>query len=285
MQFDKVTIVGLGLIGGSLAWALRESGEVRTVCGVDSDPGSVEYAVEAGIIDEGSTDAAEAVSGAEVIVAATFVGSISDTVRALIPHADDGALITDVGSVKAGIVREIDGFIPERLDFVGGHPIAGTENSGVRNAVLGLFSGKRLILTPTAKTPEAAREKVSALWKLAGSDVHEMDPDSHDRVFGLVSHLPHAAAYALVDAILSSDDPDTLLDFAGGGLRDYTRVASSSPDMWADIMTANRDNVLGALRQLKASLSNIESALEKGDREALLRIFNAAAETKKERIK
>ncbi|MCC6712379.1 MAG: prephenate dehydrogenase/arogenate dehydrogenase family protein [Candidatus Dadabacteria bacterium] len=285
MLFDKVTIVGLGLIGGSLAWALRESGEVRTVYGVDSDPGSVDYAVETGIVDEGSIDTAEAASGAEVIVAATYVGGIADTVKSLIPHADDGALITDVGSVKAAVVREIEGFIPERLGFVGGHPIAGTENSGVRNAVLGLFGGKRFILTPTAKTPEAAKEKVRALWRLAGSDIYEMDPDSHDRIFGLVSHLPHAAAYALVDAILSSGDPDPLFDFAGGGLRDYTRVASSSPEMWADIMTANRDNVLGALRQLTASLSKIESALEKGDREELLKIFNAAAETKKDRIK
>ena len=285
MLFGKVTIVGLGLIGGSLAWALKESGEVRTVCGVDSDPGSVEYAIETGIIDEGSTDAAEAVPGAEVIVAATYVGSIADTVRSLIPHADDGALITDVGSVKAVIVRDVESFIPGRLGFVGGHPIAGTENSGVRNAILGLFSGKRFILTPTAITPGAAKEKIRALWKLVGSDVYEMDPDSHDRIFGLVSHLPHAAAYALVDAILSSGDPDTLLDFAGGGLRDYTRIASSSPEMWADIMTANRDNVLGALRQLKESLSKIESALEKGDRDALLKIFNAAAKTKKDSIK
>lgn len=285
MQFDKVTIVGLGLIGGSLAWALKESGEVRIVCGVDSDPGSVDYAVETGIIDEGSADAAGAVPGAEVIVAATYVGSIPDTVRSLIPHADDGAVITDVGSVKAGIVREIEGFIPGRLGFVGGHPISGTENSGVRNVVLDLFSGKRFILTPTAKTPEAAKEKTAALWKLVGSDVYEMDPDSHDRIFGLVSHLPHAAAYALVDAILSSGDPGTLLDFAGGGLRDYTRIASSSPEMWADIMTANRDNVLGAIRRLKESLSKIESALEKGDREALLKIFDAAAETKKDSIK
>lgn len=285
MLFEKVTIVGLGLIGGSLAWALRESGEVRTVCGVDSDPGSVEYAIETGIVDEGSTDAAQTVSGAEVIVAATYVGKIADTVRSLIAGADDGALITDVGSVKAAIVREIEGFIPERLGFVGGHPIAGTENSGVRNAIPDLFSGKRLILTPTAKTPRAAKEKAGALWRLTGSEVYEMDPDTHDRVFGLVSHLPHAAAYALVDAILSSDGPNTLLDFAGGGLRDYTRVASSSPEMWADIMTANRDNVLGALRQLIASLSKIESALEKGDREELLKIFNSAAETKKDRIK
>ena len=285
MLFGKVTIVGLGLIGGSLAWALKESGEVRTVCGVDSDPGSVEYAIETGIIDEGSTDAAEAVPGAEVIVAATYVGSIADTVRSLIPHADDGALITDVGSVKAVIVRDVESFIPGRLGFVGGHPIAGTENSGDRNAIKGLISGKRFILTPTALTPGAAKEKIRALWKLVGSDVYEMDPDSHDRIFGLVSHLPHAAAYALVDAILSSGDPDTLLDFAGGGLRDYTRIASSSPEMWADIMTANRDNVLGALRQLKESLSKIESALEKGDRDALLKIFNAAAKTKKDSIK
>lgn len=285
MLFGKVTIIGLGLIGGSLAWALRESGEVRTVSGVDTDSDSVKYALEKGIIDEGSVDAGEAVSGAEVIVAATYVGTIADTIRSAVPYAEDGALLTDVGSVKAGIVREVEGFIPGRLGFVGGHPIAGTENSGVRNADPALFRGKRCILTPTGKTPAEFKEKAAALWRLAGSEVYEMDPDAHDRVFGLVSHLPHAAAYALVDAILSSEDPDTLLDFAGGGLRDYTRVASSSPEMWVDIMTANRDNVLAALRQLGTSLSKIESALEKGDSEALLRIFSAAAETKRDRIK
>lgn len=285
MQFGKVTIIGLGLIGGSLAQALRESGEVRIVSGVDSDHGSVKYALENGIIDEGSTDVGESVSGAEVIVAATYVGTIVDTIRSAVPHAEDGALITDVGSVKAVIIREIEGFIPERLGFVGGHPIAGTENSGVRNADPALFRGKRCILTPADKTSPELKEKAAALWKLTGSEVYEMDPDAHDRVFGLVSHLPHAAAYALVDAILSSDNPDTLLNFAGGGLRDYTRVASSSPEMWVDIMTANRDNVLAALRQLGTSLSKIESALEKGDREALLKIFSGAAAAKRDRIK
>jgi prephenate dehydrogenase len=285
MLFGKVTIIGLGLIGGSLAQALRESGEVRTVSGVDTDLDSVEYALKNRIIDEGSLDIGEAVSGAEVIVAATYVGTIADTIRSAVPHAEDGALITDVGSVKAGIVREIEGFIPERLGFVGGHPIAGTENSGVRNADPALFRGKRCILTPTGKTPPALKKKAAALWKLTGSEVYEMDPDAHDRVFGLVSHLPHAAAYALVDAILSSEDPDMLLDFAGGGLRDYTRVASSSPEMWVDIMTANRDNVLAALRQLRSSLGKIETALEKGDREALLKIFSGAAKARNDRIK
>jgi prephenate dehydrogenase len=285
MLFGKVTIIGLGLIGGSLAQALRESGEVRTVSGVDSDSDSVKYALENGIIDEGSTDVEEAVSGAEVIVAATYVGTIVDTIRLAVPHAEDGALITDVGSVKAGIVREIESFIPGRLGFVGGHPIAGTENSGVRNSDPALFRGKRCILTPADKTSPELKEKAGALWRLTGSEVYEMDPDAHDRVFGLVSHLPHAAAYALVDAILSSDNPDTLLDFAGGGLRDYTRVASSSPEMWVDIMTANRGNVLAALRQLGTSLSKIESALEKGDREALLKIFKGAAAAKRDRIK
>lgn len=285
MLFGKVTIIGLGLIGGSLAQALRESGEVRTVSGVDTDSGSVDYALKNGIIDEGSTDISEAVSGAEVIVAATYVGTIADTIRSAVPHAEDGALITDVGSVKAGIVREIESFIPERLGFVGGHPIAGTENSGVRNADPALFRGKRCILTPADKTSPELKEKAAALWRLTGSEVYEMDPDAHDRVFGLVSHLPHAAAYALVDAILSSDNPDTLLDFAGGGLRDYTRVASSSPEMWVDIMTANRGNVLAALRQLGTSLSKIESALEKGDREALLKIFTGAAGARRDRIK
>ncbi len=285
MQFGKVTIIGLGLIGGSLAQALRESGEVRTVSGVDSDHGSVKYALENGIIDEGSFDVKEAVSGADVIVAATYVGTIADTIRSVVRHAEGGALITDVGSVKAGIVREIEGFIPERLGFVGGHPIAGTENSGVRNSDPALFRGKRCILTPTDKTPRALKEKAGVLWRLTGSEVYEMDPDAHDRVFGLVSHLPHAAAYALVDAILSSENSDTLLDFAGGGLRDYTRVASSSPEMWVDIMTANRGNVLAALRQLRSSLGKIESALEKGDRKALLKIFTGAAGAKRDRIK
>lgn len=283
MLFNKVTVAGLGLIGGSLAWALRSSGKIGRVSGIDTDPGTIEYALGKGIIDEGPEDAAEAVSGAEVIVIATHVSAIADTVRSLMPLAPEGAIFTDTGSVKGSIVREIEGFLPSRLQFVGGHPIAGTESSGVMHSSPDLFRGKRCILTPTDKTALVVKGMAASLWELAGCEVHEMSVDTHDRVFGLVSHLPHVAAYSLVDTILSSEDPEMLFNFAGGGLRDYTRVASSSPSMWADILIANRDNVLEAIGGLKTSIDKIAAALKKNDRGALIGILSKAAKARRDR--
>lgn len=284
-KFRKVVIVGLGLIGGSLAGALKKSGKVADVTGIDIDRGSIDYALRKKIIDHGYTNIGEGVSGAEVIVIATNVGDIVKTAESIIPLARKGAVITDVGSVKGRIVSKLDKLTPGHLRFVGGHPIAGTENSGVKASQPGLFKGKRFIITPTSQTDPGAVKKVSDLWRAAGAEIYEMDPRAHDRVFGFVSHLPHIVAYSLVDSILSAGDSETLFNFAGGGLRDYTRVAASSPEMWTDIFTANRVSALKAIRKFRKSLDKIETAIKKKDAGSLRKLLSKSARAKREDIK
>lgn len=268
-EFKKIAIVGLGLIGGSLAWSLKKSGRIGKVTGIDTDRGSIDFALSEKIIDEGHTVLSRGISDAGIIVIATNVGEIVKTAKAIIPLAGKGAVITDVGSVKGRIVRDIEKVLPAHLRFVGGHPIAGTENSGVRSGDPGLFKGKRFIITPTPKSDPKTVSKVASLWKSAGAEIHEMDPGEHDRIFGFVSHLPHVVAYSLVDTILSAPDSETLLDFAGGGLRDFTRVAASSPGMWADIFMVNRENTLKSIKRFKKSLERLEAAIENKDPESL----------------
>jgi prephenate dehydrogenase len=283
--FDKVTVIGLGLIGGSLAWALKRSKRVRNVFGVDTDEECIEYAIEKQIIDEGSVDPAYGAAGAEIVVIATHVGAIVKTAKSLIPLLSEGTIITDVGSVKGKIVREMEEVMPPHLHFLGGHPIAGTENSGIANADPRLFKGRRFILTPTEKTALVVKSRVATLWELVGIEIHEMDVDVHDRVFGFVSHLPHVLAYSLIDAILSEDDSDKLFNFAGGGLRDYTRVAASSPAMWSEILIANKESVLTAVKQFKSSLDGIETAIANEDVNMLREIFSKASRSRREKVK
>ncbi len=284
-EFNKVAVVGLGLIGGSLAWALKRSKQVRNVFGVDTDEETIEYALRKQIIDEGSCDIARGAQGAEIVIIATHVGAIVKTAKSLIPLVSEGTIITDVGSVKGTIVREIEGVMPPHLHFLGGHPIAGTENSGIANADPRLFKGRRFILTPTEKTALVVKSRIATLWELVGIEVHEMDIDVHDRVFGFVSHLPHVIAYSLIDAILSEDDSDTLFNFAGGGLRDYTRVAASSPEMWSEILIANKETVLTAIKQFKSSLDKIAAAIADEDLDTLREILSKASRSKRENVK
>lgn len=277
MTFEKVTIIGLGLIGGSLARALRDSNTAGEVYGVDVDQSSIDYALSEGIIDAGSTDIIKGVQNADIIVIATYVGTIAKTAESFIASAREGSIITDVGSVKGDVVREIEEILPPGVHFIGGHPIAGNENSGVRAAVRDLYKGKRCILTPTQKTDPDAISKVTALWESVGCDVYTLDPDTHDRILGFVSHLPHIVAYSLINSVISSDNPDELFNFAGGGLKDYTRIAASSPEMWTEIFRANKTQVLEAIKHFKSSLESIEEAIENEDKDKLISELQKAA--------
>ena len=258
MNFSKITVIGLGLIGGSLAWALKKSGRVGEVFGVDLDEKAIDYAVQEGIIDDGSKDIEKGVSQSELTVIATYVGSVSKVAKSIISLVSKGTIITDVGSVKGKIVQETEEFLPSHVHFVGGHPIAGTECSGVWASDPRLFNGKRCILTPTLKTHPEALANVKSLWESVGARVFTMDAETHDRVFSFVSHLPHLVAYALVNSVASQRVLNNMLDFAGGGLRDYTRIGASSPEMWSDIFLMNRENVLESIREFKKSLERIE---------------------------
>ena len=265
MRFQKVTIIGIGLIGGSLAWALKKSGEVTEIFGVDLNEKAVDYALQEGIIDRGSNEIEKGVKESEIIVIATHVGLIPGIAKSVFTLASKGSLITDVGSVKEKIIRDIEVSLPSHLYFVGGHPIAGTERSSVWAADYRLFQGKRCVLTPTQKTQTDALAKAKSLWEIVGVEVFTMDPQTHDRVFAYVSHLPHAVAYALLNAVALEKEPDNILEFAGGGLRDYTRIGASSPDMWSDIFLANKKNVIEALEAFKGVLENIRLMIERED--------------------
>ena len=281
MKFKKITVVGLGLIGGSLAWALKESGQVGIVVGIDTDEDTIKYAFDNEIIHEGASEINEVISGSDIIVISTYVGSIADNAKAVSEFASEGTIITDVGSVKSSVVSEVESDLPENLQFVAGHPIAGTENSGIRSAQLGLFRGKRCILTPTEKTSSQATASVAKMWETAGSEVFEMDAETHDHIFGIVSHLPHVVAYALINSVVDANDSVKLLDFAGGGLKDYTRVSASSPEMWVEIFRANKDQLLDSINEFKNSLNKIESAIEEEDFDTLKMELEKAAKSKR----
>ncbi len=281
MEFNKITVVGLGLIGGSLALALKESKQVKTVVGIDPNDDSIKYAFNNGIIDEGSSDINEVITDSDIIVISNYVGMIVDTAKSIAKIATDGSIITDVGSVKSSVVSRIETYLPDNLHFVGGHPIAGTENSGVQFADSNLFIDRRCILTPTDKTDFEAKSNVKSMWELVGSHVYEMDPETHDHIFGIVSHLPHVVAYSLMNSVLNAQDSEQLMDFAGGGLKDYTRVAASSPEMWTEIFKANKAQLLKAISSFKISLEEIEASIENDDFDGLREKLEKAASAKR----
>ena len=278
MNFSKITVIGLGLIGGSLAWALKRAGNVGVVYGVDIDDTAIDYAIREHIIDVGSRDLSDAVNNSDVVVIATYVGIIPKVAKSLASILSPNTTVTDVGSVKAKVVTEIERMLPKAVSFVGGHPISGTERSGIFHSSADLFKEKRCILTPTVNTNNEALVRVTSLWESIGARVHTMTPEAHDRVFAYVSHLPHAVAYALLNSVASQEGwAAEIFDFAGGGLKDFTRIGESSPEMWSDILAANRENVLAAIVDFKDEIEKIRVAIEKGNLKLLKDILSSAA--------
>jgi prephenate dehydrogenase len=268
--FNSVAIVGVGLIGGSLALSAREHGMVKKIVGIDADPDTIERANSRHVIDWGTTDLQEGVRDADLVVVATPVRSITPLISDLAPYVRPDAVITDVGSVKKEIVDAVESLPGVDIGFVGGHPIAGTENSGVEAAFPGLFAGRKCVLTPTGRTPKRALRNVSDMWQSLGADVIHMDAAAHDSVFGAVSHLPHYVAFALVSCIdLLSSSEDNLFSFSAGGLKDFTRIAGSDPTMWTDIALMNRSNILSCIDRYRESLTRLRTLIESGDAESL----------------
>jgi len=276
-RVGHLVVVGVGLIGGSFARALREAGRVERITGVGRDPGHLARARRLGVIDAATTDVAAAVASADVVMVAVPMGAYERVLGAVGRGLRGDTVVTDAGSTKRHAILLAGRLLPDESRFVPGHPIAGTEHSGVEASNPRLFEGRLAVLTPTAKTDPSAIARVAALWRAAGAHVHHMSPEEHDRVLAGVSHLPHLAAYALVRAVLRMrrEDLDPL-DFAAGGFRDFTRIASSSPDMWRDIALTNRDALLGQLDALADELGTIRRALSGGDGERLLACFREA---------
>lgn len=276
-MIERLAIIGVGLIGGSLARALRERDQVGEIVGYGRGIANLDDAIELGVIDRAATSAASAVEGADLVVIAVPVGSTPEVLATLAPALGPDAIVTDVGSVKRTVVDAARAALGPRFPFfVPGHPIAGTEQSGARAARGDLYEGRRVILTPEPETDARALERVAAVWREVGAEVVSMPAPDHDRVLAASSHLPHVLAYALVDMLVRMDDHRAIFECAGGGFRDFTRIAASDPVMWRDICLANRDALLGLLEQYQENLRLLAEALERGDAEWLRETFARA---------
>jgi prephenate dehydrogenase len=275
-MINKLCIVGVGLIGGSLARALRAAGQVREIVGYGRRPNALQRAVELGVIDHAEVTLAAAVQGAEVVVLAVPVGAMADILAELGRLAFDG-VITDAGSTKGSVVAAARSALGARLShFVPGHPITGTEQSGVEASQANLFRGRRVILTPSPATDVQALGRVRALWEAAGAEVSEMSAEEHDRILAASSHLPHMLAYLLMDLLVRRDDHRTVFAASAGGLRDVTRIAASDPVMWRDICLANREALLAVLAQYRDEFGALMTAIEHGDAKWLEDTFTRA---------
>ena len=280
--FERMAIVGVGLIGGSLAKAVKEKKLVGEVLGVGRSEERLESARKLGIIDRYSGRMNEILGEADLVVVAGPVGVIVDLVREIIPFLKKGTIITDVGSVKTKIVEEVEAFIPGSLYFVGGHPIAGTENSGFEASFSTLFEGRKCIITPVSTTDSHALERVKELWTQVGSIVACMDSEEHDEVFAAVSHLPHIVAYSMVNSLLKVKGFEkNIFSFSAGGFKDFTRIAASDPVMWKDIALMNKDKLLSAIKLIQEYLEELKEAIEREDGERLLSEFQKSREFKR----
>lgn len=277
MIVQRLAIIGVGLIGGSLARALRAAGEVNEVVGCGRGKENLEKAVELGVIDSYTHNIGEAVTGADLIFLAVPLGAMADAFAAMKGHLSENAVITDGGSAKGSVIEDCRTALGELPSgFVPGHPIAGTENSGVEASFPELYQGRRVILTPTASTSNQALETVEAVWRICGANVTTMSVEHHDEVLAATSHLPHMLAFSLVDSLARMKENDEIFRYAAGGFRDFTRIASSNPVMWRDICVANSDALSTMMERFIGEMTELAESIRKGDGDELLEIFSRA---------
>lgn len=275
MLFDQITIVGVGLIGGSVGLAAKRRKVAGRVVGTGRDSAALAKAAALGAVDAYTTDLADAVRHAGLVVVCTPVDTIADVILRAAPHCRPSTLFTDGGSTKANIVAALEGRLPAGVAFVGAHPLAGSEKTGAAHARSDLFDNRVTVLTPTALTAEDAFERVAQFWAALGSRLVRMAPDHHDRVLAATSHLPHAVAAAVAGGI-----PPDWLDCTAGGFRDVTRIAAGDPELWAAIFHANRDAVLAALDTFADRLDTFRRAVAAGDRAAVARWLSEAKQVR-----
>jgi prephenate dehydrogenase len=274
----KLAVIGVGLIGGSFALALKQAKAVSHVVGVGRNPANLKLALERGILDSTAPDPAAAARGAELVLISTPVAQFPAVLASL---KEAKALITDGGSTKRDVIAAARKALGKGIArFVPAHPIAGAEKSGAGAASAELFRGKRVILTPLKENPPGTIAKIEEAWKACGARVSRMDPEEHDAVLATVSHLPHVLAYALVHNVAQRNNSEQLFSFAAGGFRDFTRIASSHPEMWRDICIANRDRLLQELKSYANELGAIRKLIQKGDAAGLEKLFAAAREAR-----
>ena len=276
-MIKKLTIFGVGLIGGSLAMALKKANYCETVVGCSRNVESLQKAKQLGVIDDYTIDPVAAVKGADMILLAVPMGAMGSVLESIKAHVETGAVVTDAGSAKASVVaaaRAVFGYIPPF--FVPAHPIAGREKSGVEAAVVDLYVDHKVIVTPLAETDGAAEQRVTAMWQAAGAEVESMSVEKHDQVLAATSHLPHVLAYSLVDTLSHSDASEAIFRYAAGGFRDFTRIASSNPVMWRDICLENRAAILQSIEAFQANLQVLHQQVSDADSESIMDTFSHA---------
>ncbi len=285
---NKLVIIGVGLIGGSFALALRKAGLVGHIVGVGRSRENLQRARELGVIDEIASDLALALKGADLVLLAMPVGQVGKIMAQISPHLEAKTIVTDAGSTKQDVVAAARSFLAGHLqNFVPGHPIAGAELSGVTAASADLFRDKNLVLTPLDETSVEVVTRVTELWQGCGARVSQMRADRHDAILAAMSHLPHVLAFTLMNHVCTSalDNPGDLLRFAGSGFRDFTRIAGSSPEMWRDICLANREALLKQIDAYQNELTNLREILAQGDGQALEKVFANAREARQRWLK
>lgn len=281
--FDKVALLGVGLIGSSLALACRRHGLARTLSGYARSAESREVVERLRITDSIHAEPAEAVAGADLVVLCVPVGANAAVAEAMAPALEPGAIVTDVGSVKQAVIRDVGPVLPEGVHFVPGHPIAGTEHSGPAAGFADLFEERYCVLTPPPGTDATAVERVAELWRRCGARVEAMEASHHDKVLAMTSHLPHLISYTIVGTAfdLAESERGEVIKFAAGGFRDFTRIAGSDPVMWRDIFLNNREAVLEILQRFGEDLSRLQRAIRWGEGEALEDLFRRTREIRR----
>jgi prephenate dehydrogenase len=283
--FRQMTLCGVGLIGGSLAITARKLGLVDRIVGLGRTQANLDVAIARGLIDFATRDPAEAARGADLVMLATPVMTFPETLSALVPHLPEDAVITDVGSVKQWVVNELEPLLGPQMALVGVHPVAGKETVGAGAAEEGLFVNRRVIVTPSARSTPDAIAKIEALWRATGANLQRMAPPVHDALLAHASHLPQMVASALAAALEGQQiDNKNASEYGAGGLRDTTRIAASSAEMWRDICLTNRDAILDALKLFRGSFDQFERAVQNEDAAELIALFERGRQMR-ERLK
>jgi len=276
-MIKHLCVIGVGLIGGSLSLALKKAGYVEKVTGLGRSIENLETAVQLGIIDEYETDYAKAVSHADLIFISVPIGAMQGVFKNIFPHLQKHTVVTDGGSAKHTIIEAAKHELGAKINqFVPGHPIAGTEQSGAAAAFDSLYQHRRVILTPLEENQQDDIEAVSTMWRTAGAEVDKMGSRHHDLVLAGTSHLPHILAFALVDCLNKVDDVDEIFKYAAGGFRDFTRIASSDPVMWRDICLNNSEAILAMMHKYQLQIDELKESIEKADGDSILTLFEQA---------
>ena len=273
--FERIALIGVGLIGSSLARGIRRHGLAESLVGCAPSQATRDKAMDLGLVDGMQADAGEAAAGADLVVICSPIGTYAAVAEAIGPQLKSGAIVSDVGSVKQAVVRDVGPHLPEGVELVPGHPIAGTEHSGPEAGFAELFEERRCVLTPPPGTHRDAIERVAALWTALGSRVEIMEASHHDKVLAMTSHLPHLIAYTIVGTADDLEDSTRaeVIKFSAGGFRDFTRIAASHPIMWRDVFLNNREAVLEILQRFSEDLTALQRAIRWGEGDVLETLF------------